>query len=523
MLKKFIQNHPLLFCLTIAITLRFFAVIFSKGYMAHDDHFETVRMAYLWFSGDMFRSDGTLTWIGAPASGISRSTFYPLLLFWGMKFFSIFGGSNLNSFMYFNRALHALFSLVLVTFGFKYVQMESDKKTATICGLILAGHFLFPFLSVRNLIEMVSSELLLPSLFLSHLGLKQNKDVYHFYAGLLMGLAWVIRPHVLVAMLPIPFLILLVKRKLQPLLFYLFSFSIIVMAQGILDIFTVGRFLGSQIDYVMGNFSQPPCISGPIYQYLLLSLGVFIPPFSLVFLGSIFQKDLIRNNLIVFSATMSFLVIHSLVPAKQERFLLPIFPELVILGCLGLFYLCQSRAWYLKKGGLRRSLLGFSIAVSVLLLIPTTLNYSHRDRVEPLVFLSRQKDVKGVIFDCTEKDIFIPDSYLGPKRPSYFQITKWKQLGAIPQKEHPNYAVIFSEGGLEEHILNLEKQMRGVAVIKHIHASLIDRALHLLNPKHNQTDQAWILKQDANLQQDPELSRSENPEMKHHSFAKALK
>lgn len=460
--------------------------------MAHDDHFENVRMAYLWFSGDMFKANGTLTWIGAPAGGISRSTFYPLLLFLMMKFFSVFGVVDLNLFMYFNRGLHAIFSLVLIVFGFKYVEMQADKKTATICGLLLAGHFLMPFMSVRNLIEMVSGEILLPSLFLSYLALKKNKDSYHFYAGLLMGLAWMVRPQVFFAMLPIPFVILFTEKKFKPLFLYISSFCVIVLAQGILDVFTVGKFLGSQIDYVIGNWKHPYDINRPIYQFLLLALGIFIPPFSIVFLGSVFQKKVIKNNLVLFSATLSFFIIHSLIKNKQERFLLPIFPELVILGVLGLFYLYQKEGWYFKKQGLRKTLWGFFIVCNVLLLIPTTLNYSHKDRIEPLVFLSKQQDVKGIVFDCTEKDIFIPYCYLGLNRPPVFKITKWEELQKTTQTENPNYVVIFSEDKLDEHLANLEKYMGEVKVIKYVKASLVDQTLHFLNPKHNKTNQAWV-------------------------------
>lgn len=491
MLKRFIQNHPLLFCLTIAIILRFFAVIFSRGYMAHDDHFENVRMAYLWFSGDMFKADGTLTWIGAPAGGISRSTFYPLLLFLMMKVFAIFGVVDLNLFMYFNRGLHAILSLLVVVLGFKYVKMQADRKAATICGLLLAGHFLMPFMSVRNLIEVVSGEILLPSLFLSYLALKKNEDIYHLYAGLLMGLAWMIRPQVLFAMLPIPFIILFVQKRFRPLLLYLSSFSVIVLAQGVLDTFTVGKFLGSQINYVIGNWKHPHDISQPVYQFLLLALGVFIPPFSIVFLGSIFHKKVIGNNLVLSSATLSFFVIHSLINNKQERFLLPIFPELVILGVLGLFYLYQKKGWYFKKDGLRKTLWGVFAVFNILLLIPTTLNYSHKDRVEPLVFLSRQKDVRGIVFDCTEKDIFIPYCYLGTSKP-FFRITEWEELEKIAETENPNYVVIFSDNALEKHLVNLERYLGKVEIIKYVNASLVDQTLHFLNPKHNKTKGAWV-------------------------------
>ena len=110
------------------------------------------------------------------------------------------------------------------------------------------------------------------------------------------------------------------------------------------------------------------------------------------------------------------------------------------------------------------------------------------------MFLSKQKDVKGIVFDCTEKDIFILDSYSGFTPPPAFKINHWEELGKIMQTDHPNYVVIFSESKLEEHLSTLAKYVGEAKVIKHINASLVDQVLHFLNPKRNRTAQSWMVK-----------------------------
>ena len=52
------------FWMVIAIALRLLAVVFSQGFMAHDDHFETIEIANSWHQEGMLLPDGTLRWEG---------------------------------------------------------------------------------------------------------------------------------------------------------------------------------------------------------------------------------------------------------------------------------------------------------------------------------------------------------------------------------------------------------------------------------------------------------------------------
>ena len=61
-MKQFITKHPLLFVILIAIALRIPAVFFSKGYMASDDHFETINVAYKWLQTGLMSEDGLRMW-----------------------------------------------------------------------------------------------------------------------------------------------------------------------------------------------------------------------------------------------------------------------------------------------------------------------------------------------------------------------------------------------------------------------------------------------------------------------------
>ena len=71
-----------------------------------------------------------------------------------------------------------------------------------------------------------------------------------------------------------------------------------IVLQGLIDMQTHGKFLGSFTNYIVGN-PGAPTIPGPWYNCVLLLLGVMIPPFSLLFIGSVFHWRVIRNHIVL--------------------------------------------------------------------------------------------------------------------------------------------------------------------------------------------------------------------------------
>ena len=124
------------------------------------------------------------------------------------------------------------------------------------------------------------------------------------------------------------------------------------MVQGGSDWLGYGRPFSSVISYLAFN-SDPANIAqfprGPWHQYLGTLAGLLIPPASLLLLVGFFRTA--RSAPRVFWPTLAFLVLHSLYPGKQERFLLPVLPLVLLLGALGAESLAES--WTLKPVRLR--------------------------------------------------------------------------------------------------------------------------------------------------------------------------
>jgi hypothetical protein len=138
--RAFAKRHPLLLVLLAALLLRLPAVIWSKGYMASDDYFETVRIAYDWIRTSPWHDDGIRMWAGRPAGQHARFPLYVLSLYAVMKGCLAAGITDLDGMMYPVRALHALLSLLVVWAMFEIVQaVTRSRPWAIAAGLLAAG------------------------------------------------------------------------------------------------------------------------------------------------------------------------------------------------------------------------------------------------------------------------------------------------------------------------------------------------------------------------------------------------
>ncbi len=493
-----IRKHPLLSCLFLALLLRLAAVAFSRGYMASDDYFETVKIAYQAVSSGLTDGQGLMRWDVVPSQEIGRSPLYVVSLYGLMKLQQTLGIVDLDRMMYLIRLVHAMLSLLTVWLGYKYIYEATHRvKWAVVGGLILGMHFLAPYLAVRNLIEQVSADLLIPALFLAYIGTRDRNSRYLILAGLLSGLSWMMRFNVALALWPIPLAIWFLTREFRPVLYFCLGLSIIIIFSGSLDLIYLGSFGRSSLNILRSVFypAGPPPLPQPFWFFAVLALVAFIPPFSFFFLFSFFRKKIAGEHLILMSSTLMFFIGHSLITQKEERFLIPIFPQLIILGVIGLdaFFSAKKRSLRIMK--LFKISAIMAIVVDFALLPIFTFNYGHKGLVEPFVFLSRQSDVRNILVDSTERMRHLPYEYSGFGRPRPIILYPGDSPGIAdsPQAlDSVNYVVIFTDDSLPEHILSLEPYLGKLEPIYQSSPSLIDRALHIMNPRHNFIDRAWV-------------------------------
>jgi len=500
----FIKKHPLLFCIIVALVLRLCSVVFSKGFMANDDHFETVQVSYTAVQTSLFADDGFIRWNVMKGCDVGRSPLYTLFNYAIMIVMTWLGVFSLDPMMYVVRLIHALLSLLMVYYAYKYVERATENKNyAMITGLILAAHFLLPYLSVRNLIEVVSADLLVPCVYFAYVGAKENKSRLLILAGVLGALSWLVRFNTGLAVIPIPFAIWFMTKKIRPALYFCLGYLLIALFGGSLDAVYLGTFGRSTYNvfmsflYVSGN----PPLPQPFYTFAGLILGIFIPPFSFYLIFSIFRKKIIREHIILFSSVAVFFVIHSIISHKEERFMIPIFPLIAILGMIGLYVWIKNSDPQSRLRKIFKYSVIFAVAVNIIVLPLFTFNYAHKGMVEPFVYIAKQDDADMIIIDRTERRRFIAITYAGYNRPDYFNVDKYETLDTL-DKNSPvftgaDYFVVYSDKHAAERADTLSRYFGPVKPVFHSTPSIMDAILHFMNPKYNHLNEAWVYKKDA--------------------------
>lgn len=494
--RIWIYEHPQGFLLLFGFFLRTIAALFARGYMGTDDHFQVIEIAADWERGNFVFLPGDVQFY--------RSLLYPALNWLPMAFLHALGIYHPDAVMLVNRFLHALYSLWLIVLTYRFGLLVADRQAAFTAGFLAAAYFLMPYVSVRNLIESFCMPFLLWGLYetaKADLGKSEESGRSWALAGLAFGLAFLIRWQTGAAILGV--CLYLVFRRQWRGLALTSAFGLIpVLAESVWDWRAHGIFFGSFWAYVQHNLTHSrDYVVGPWYRYVILLFGILIPPFSILFLAAIVRWA--RRFGVLTWATVSFLIIHSAVPGKQERFLLPLFPLLAVMGAAGLRFWEASRPSL--KPWIRRGWIWFW-SVNTVLLLAALFNYSQKARVASFVYLYERGDAKGVVVDFTEQGTLLPLYYLDgadPTRPrpeiyeayspTDFDSLRLRRQGRIGPAVGPlDYVIIFSRGKLEEHLKMIEEHLGRVKILAHISPSLADWILERLNPKYNHSKETWV-------------------------------
>ncbi len=489
-LQREIDEHPLRLLLIIGFVLRVIAVFFARGYMATDDHNQVIELAAQWLRGENDYLSGDRQFY--------RSLLYPYLNYLQIAGCHAIGVVHPDAVMLINRILHAVFSLWTIVLTYRLGVCLSDKSTAFVAGLVVAAHAVMPYIAVRNLIEAVCMPFLLWGMYEIVRAEQDEKRPIRpwLVAGLAFGVGFLVRWQIASAIAGIG-IYLLLKRQWRGVALMSLAFCIPVIGEGFWDWQEHGVFLGSLWQYVEHNALHAyDYVVGPWYRYLLLILGIFIPPLSLFCMYAT-GRYIKRLGILVW-AVLPFVIVHSLVPGKQERFLLPIFPALALMFVIALWYWqkeCSER-W---RRWITYGWLWFWL-IDAVLLIGALTHFGQRGKIEPLIAVFEQGDATGVILDMSERGrrTDLPLFYLdggGVKvQPKIFQATDIDQIyNLLTTSADWNYLVYFGYPELGPGMLP-DRYGRHLEIIRHTGPTLVERALLKLNPKYTHSRESWLCK-----------------------------
>ena len=318
-----------------------------------------------------------------------------------------------------------------------------------------------------------------------------------FFAGLCFALAFVFRYQTL-AFTGTLGLVLLFTRKNKELAMVAAGFLVAaILVQGSADTFAWGYPFASFIEYVRYNASHPEdYTTGPWYNYILLVSGVLIPPVSFFLLFGFLRNW--KKTLLLFLPVMVFFVLHSSFPNKQERFILPIVPLMIVLSVVGWEEYVKGSAFWLKhRTALRSMWIWYWIFNSALLILFSTY-YGKKSRVESMYFLY-DKQVVALYQNGGKDGISQPPFFYSGKYPvlmadiSNDQQLHWVRSQYSVSPVRANYILFYGSDDSEQRIHHIETELEFKMVLeKRFDPSLLDYVFYRLNPRHNKNESIFV-------------------------------
>lgn len=489
-LKHYWEKRPLVSLLFIAFFFRLISVVFSKGYGMADDHFLVIEAAQSFVDG--YDYNNWLPWNQKNPQPDGHSFFYlgiHYVLLWVFK--NVLFLDDPQTKMYILRFLHALYSLITVYLGFRITRLFASLNSAKQVGLLLSVLWFIPILSVRNLVEVTCIPPLMATTWYILKYEKANKTKFLLLAGLMIGIAMGIRFQTAFFAAGFGSVFLIRKQWKAAFVFGVSGLFVFFLTQAS-DLFIWKQPMAEFTEYVRYNFENKiTYFNRPWYMYLGTLAGLLVPPVSLFLFwgyGKMFVK-----MLVITLPSLIFFVFHSYFPNKQERFILPFIPFLIMAGVIGWQSFVTNSTFWANRTVLNRNAWKFFWTLNAILLLFVTPAYTKRSLVESMTWLSKQADFNNFVVESSHSD--------GYKQPPLFYAKTWKSYYFTTTKNtadnlfshpsvhlaenKPNYVVFLEEEDVEGRIRRFETGFRCKLVeVAIIQPSYIDALLHWLNPNN---------------------------------------
>jgi hypothetical protein len=490
-IKLYWEEKPFELVILTALIFRLLAAVFSKGFGMLDDHFVIIENAQGWVDGNYkWFKDGYVPF---------RNLVYPGLHYlWFYFSDNILGITDPQFKMLIVRIFHAFFSVLVVSLSYQITLKISNRENARLTGIILALFWPLPFLSVRNLVEVVCIPPILAGFYFLFNEQENKESIKHLMlSGIMTALSFTVRYQMAFFAAGIG-MVLLAQKKWRDFLWFSIGFIITVsITTGVLDYLAWGIPFYSLINYITYNLShQYDYVTQPWYNYILLILGIFIPIGFFLAFGYIKSW---KKYAILFWPSFLFFFFHSYFANKQERFILPVIPFIVILGIVGWNEYVKSSAYWSNKTKTIKIFWNSFWIINTILLMAFTFTYGKKNRVESLYYLSKKEPISSIVWESSiDELVFAPKFYLRKHVP-IFRLPSTKTLEAL-QKEikksgagFPEYIVFLGEEKLDYRVKNFENYFhKKLTFEKKINPSLIDYIVHKLNPKNNINQTTYV-------------------------------
>jgi len=478
----------------LGFTLRSLSSYFSYGAQSLDDYTHGIIPAIEWIQGKHIQVPD---W---------RS---PLLVWFLGLFLKI--GNTLGVESIFNQIRWILFSLgtfstlVILTYGHyvnKYLLNEKNTSFFIFSSYLLSLHPLLVFSQTRAFGESIAITFLFISFCLFYSYKKEQIQNNHiqqhfvfFSAWLILGLACLFRFQVgVIAVVTFAYFAYksISKRQWSILANMLIACFLILLSCALIDFLFDRKFFSTLQAYLAINHDVgSKHTNQPWWNTWFTFLGMFFVPFTLPFFNKL--KKLSKSELMMLFLSLVFVLIHSLVPHKEERFLYPILPFIVLIF---------SRLWFESLNTTYEKFIFRPLIVFISFTSITFVVFSNSQSGELETYYNIEK-AKAPIY-IWEQNSLISEGYF---RPKFLELLNQKnkifynEQNRTPTAEDLNQIklnwnfLLFTANSEDAVSKNIEfaRQIDFNCDPPENMQSFGDKIIYMLNPKVNQRRKAvWI-------------------------------
>jgi len=484
-------RQVLYWAIFLGLLVRISSATFGFGFHARDDYFHVLDPAIHWLE------DPEFNWETSDLAGAGlRSHLIPRTVLNLLKLEIALGIEDPTTQLALIFVLLGLYSLLAVPGMFLLVRQIADEKTGLIAALITALHFSLPYGGTKLLIEAIA----IPPLVFGFYFVARKDGRGYFLGGLLLGFACWLRFQIGVACLGLVAAIIYThlkeRKEGQGKEFGLLAKNLGLLAcgagltlllQGLYDIYTTGVFYGPFINNLKFNMNPPKSLtSSSAFSYIIMWLTLLLPPFAFVLLPPFIRAA--RLYPLLSFPWLAFLITHSFISHKEERFMYPVIPLFCALLALSLFVKedCNHPYWHKVKKWWGVSVKAF-VCVHILALGLVCINQSQLNQRQAMSKLRTDAQATGLLS-------------IGPEIQSYFLERKdltilrrgkprleWLQAVMIPtrkQKQEINRVISYKaeHETVAAHLKAVELECE---VKEELRGWWLDRLVYKGNPRHN--------------------------------------
>ncbi len=362
----------------------------SLGFHGRDDYFHVLQPALLW------RDHPDFDWqhSGLPGAGY-RSHLLPRLVWLILCALRRLGIESPTGQLRGIYLTMGLLSLSLIPAMYLAARRYFDAATARRAAFVAALFFPFPYAGTRLLIEALA----MPPLVLCLANCDSPRRSKALLAGASLGLACWWRLQVVTAGLGL-ILVLLLQRRRDPtskpaLGFFALGCGLCLLVQGMFDSLTAGQFFGPTWRNIVINLHPHAGLSRSApWGYAGLLLALTLPPATPWLLPPLWRAA--QRAWPVTGALGLFVLFHSLVPHKEDRFLLPVLPlyGLLLAAVPSMWQQTAQSSWLKRSWPVGRALA--CSVTSVLLLVAMT-SQSQQNLRDTMALMRDDREAQGII------------------------------------------------------------------------------------------------------------------------------